>query len=116
MQEHELEFFALEQRRKADPIFAAEKAIALAQVALASKGFGLPIAEGWLRHGLTVLARAGATQYLLSVDRLLFLTPHEPARSWLFEIIESCRPPPDPTHRPERHLCQTLLEPRPSVQ
>ena len=109
-------FNNLEQRRETDPIFAAEQAIVLAQAALASKGFGLPIAEGWLRHGLAVLAREGATQYQLSVDRLLFLTQDASVRSWLVEIVKSCRPPPDPDRRPDRHLCQTLLDPRASVQ
>ena len=116
MQEHQREFCAAAQRMDADPILAAERAIPLAQVALESKGFALPIAERRLRNSLALLAQAGPDQYQLSGDRLLFLTPLEPARSWLLEIIESCRPPPDPDHRPERQLCLTLLDPRPSVQ
>ncbi|MCX6375587.1 MAG: hypothetical protein NTU88_06065, partial [Armatimonadetes bacterium] len=107
---YEQELSELESRLRADPCLAAQRAISLAQVAFDNRGFGINIAQRQLQDSLTLLAQSGPHQYQLSTDRLLFLTPHDPVRSWLLKFIEAGRPPPDPDHWPERQLCQSLLD------
>lgn len=81
-----------ERQRKECPEAAVAKAIELAKIAAANRGFGLRHAQRWLDQALATIAQRGPDAYQLAAERFLAQTPDEKVRAWLSMRIDAFRP------------------------